>query len=584
MSSLVRKLQHLSRTLVASTALLAILFPIASFSQVGVVARQQQPAPVTTQQQNPSGQNSITKPLQLSPEVTTQRVGVTPGEVQSLALQDGIAMALQNNLDIEQFRQGVQIAERNLYSLKGVYDILSTSDVNYRSQTVPIVSIFGGGGSTSSLTQRSLNYNFTTSQFVQQTGGYWEADFTNSRTVTSSTASSLTTQYSPQLLLQFTQPLLRNFAFDLNRRSIQIAKKSLDLSDSLFRQRVIEIINSVQRAYWDLVFAIRNEKIARDSVELARQQLDNNRKMVDAGTLAPIELRSTEAQLETAKGNVIVALQGITTAENVLKGLLLKNPTDKMWNAAIAPTDEPQLGQATFNLDDATRLALKNRPELDQMRLQTEQKDIDIKFYKDQTKPQVDFVGNYGDTGLAGTPSTVINPNTGLPLGASVLSRFNGSYFQSLNNLFTQDFKSYQFGVHFSFPWRNRTAEGNLGRTLAESRQLDARQRQLVETVQIDVRNALQAVEASRQRYEAAGAAELAAKAQYDGEQERYRAGLSTNFVVLQRQTDLSVARGNTVRALTDYNKALADLQRVTGMTLVNNNVQISSGAATATK
>jgi HAE1 family hydrophobic/amphiphilic exporter-1 len=340
----------------------------------------------------------------------------------------------------------------------------------------------------------------------------------------------------------------------------------------------------VQRAYWDLVFAIRNEKIARDSVELARQQLDNNRKMVDAGTLAPIELRSTEAQLETAKGNVIVALQGITTAENVLKGLLLKNPTDKMWNAAIAPTDEPQLGQATFNLDDATRLALKNRPELDQMRLQTEQKDIDIKFYKDQTKPQVDFVGNYGDTGLAGTPSTVINPNTGLPLGASVLSRFNGSYFQSLNNLFTQDFKSYQFGVHFSFPWRNRTAEGNLGRTLAESRQLDARQRQLVETVQIDVRNALQAVEASRQRYEAAGAAELAAKAQYDGEQERYRAGLSTNFVVLQRQTDLSVARGNTVRALTDYNKALADLQRVTGMTLVNNNVQISSGAATATK
>lgn len=615
MSSLVRKLQHLSRTLVASTALLALLFPITTFSQIGAVASQQQPAPATTQQPNPTGQNSITQVIPLSPEVTTVRVGVTPGEVQSLALQDGIAMALQNNLDIEQFRQGVQIAERNLYSLKGAYDILSTSDVNFRSQTVPVVSIFGGGGSTSSLTQRTFNYNFTTSQLVQQTGGYWEADFTNARIVTSSTASLLTTQYSPQLLLQFTQPLLRNFSIDQNRRSIQIAKKSLDLSDSLFRQRVIEIINSVQRAYWDLVFAIRNEKIARDSVELARQQLDNNRKMVDAGTLAPIELRSTEAQLETAKGNVIVALQGITTAENVLKGLLLKSPTDKMWNAAIAPTDEPQLGKATFSLDDATRLALKNRPELDQMRLQTEQKDIDIKYYKNQTKPQIDFVGNYGDTGLAGTPSNIVSGSSGFgsvtqgildnlnlaltklslanfnpttptpqPLGANVLSRFNGGYFQALSNLFSQDFKSYQFGVHVSLPWRNRTAEGNLGRALAEQRQLDARQRQLVETVQIDVRNALQAVEASRQRYEAAGAAELAAKAQYDGEQERYRAGLSTNFVVLQRQTDLSVARGNTVRALTDYNKALADLQRVTGMTLVSNNVQISSGAATPTK
>jgi len=584
MSPFSSKLQYIHRSAAAVSlaALLALCSPIAAFSQNGSLTARQQPT--TTQQPSAAGQSSITQPLALSPEVSDKRVGITEGEVQALAIQDAIVMSLQNNLDIEQFRQGVQIAERNLYSLKGVYDILSTSDVNFKSQTVPVVSIFGGGGSTSSLTQRQFNYNFTTSQFVQQTGGYWEADFFNSRTVTSSTASLLTTQYTPQLVLQFTQPLLRNFSIDQNRRSIQIAKKALDLSDSQFRQRVIEIINSVQHAYWDLVFAIRNEKIARDSVELARQQLDNNRKMVDAGTLAPIELRSTEAQLETAKGNVIVALQGITTAENVLKGLLLKNPTDKMWNAAISPTDEPQLGQATFNLDEATRLALKNRPELEQMRLTTEQKDIDIKFYKNQLKPQVDLVGNYGDNGLAGTPSTVINPSTGLPLGQNVLSRFNGGYFQSLSNLFSQDFKSYQVGVHISFPWRNRTAEGNLGRALAESRQLDARQRQLVETVEVDVRNALQAVEASRQRFEAAQAAELAAKAQYEGEQERYRAGLSTNFVVLQRQTDWSIARGNTLRAQTDYNKALADLQRVTGMTLVSNNVHISSGTSTTTK
>jgi len=523
-------------------------------------------------------------------------------------MQDAITLALQNNLDIEQFRQGVRIADRNLYSLKGIYDILSTSDVNYRSTTQPVVSIFGGGGTTSSLTQKSLNYNFTTSQFMQQTGGYWEVDFNNSRTVTSSTASLLTTQYNPTLTLQFTQPLMRNFGIDQNRHLIQIAQKTLDLSDSQFRQRVIEIINSVQRGYWDLVFAIRNEKIARESVELAKQQLDNNSKMVDAGTLAPIELRSTEAQLETAKGNVILALQGITTAENALKVLLLKDPADKIWYSAIAPTDEPQFNKPSFDLDEATRLALKNRPELEQMRLQTEQKNIDIKYYTNQTKPQIDFVGNYGSTGLAGTPSTIVSgssgfdpttqglldnlnlalnklnlntfnptPPTARALGANVLDRFNGGYFQALHNLFTNDFKSYQVGVHFSFPWRNRTAEGNLGRTLAESRQLDARQRQLVESVGVDVRNALQAVVASRQRFEAAQAAELASLAQYNGEQERYRAGLSTNFVVLQRQTDLSVAKGNTVRALTDYNKALADMQRVTGMTLVSNNVQISS-------
>src|SRR4030095_8830504 len=108
-------------------------------------------------------------------------------------------------------------------------------------------------------------------------------------------------------------------------------------------------------------FAIQNEKIARDSVELARTQLDNNRKMVEAGTLAPIELRSTEAQLETAKGNVIVALQGITTAENALKILLLKDPNDRLWYSELDPTDQPQTSDVAFNLEDSTGLALKNQ-------------------------------------------------------------------------------------------------------------------------------------------------------------------------------------------------------------------------------
>ena len=151
MSLIARKLQQSRRLVVAAslTVLLAAWSPIVAFSQEGIVARGQEPPAPAGQQQNPA-QNPITQPLALSPEVTHQRVGIRDGEVQALALQDAITMALQNNLDIEQFRQGVQIAERNLFALRGVYDILSTSDVNYRSQTIPIASIFGGGGSTGS--------------------------------------------------------------------------------------------------------------------------------------------------------------------------------------------------------------------------------------------------------------------------------------------------------------------------------------------------------------------------------------------------------------------------------------------------
>ena len=582
MSSLIKKLQRSNRLMATASlaALLAAWFPIAAFTQDGVVARQQQPGQVTGQQQTPPSQNSITQPIASSPEVPKDRVGITPGDVQSLAIQDAIARALQNNLDIEQFRQGVRISEYSLFSLRGFYDYTSGAGIGFRSSINPTSSSISGGNS-GTLSSKSLYYNFTTSKQFEQTGGNLVAEFDNSRNRSSSIFNGLNPAYNTTLTFTYTQPVLRNFSLDAARRSIQLAKKSLDLSDSQFRQSVIDVINQVQRAYWDLVFAIRNEQIARDSVDLARTQLENNRKMVEAGTLAPIELRSTEAQLETAKGNVIVALQGITTAENTLKMLLLKDPNDKMWYSEITPTDQPQKTDVAFNLEDSTRLALKNRPELDQLRLLTEQKEIDIKYFTNQLKPQLDFVAIYTNTGLGGAQSNAVDVGGG---GSTVLPRFVGGYGTSLKNLFGQDFRTYQVGVQLSFPWRNRTAQGNLGRSLAEQRQLDARQRQLVESVQVDVRNALQAVVASKQRYEAAQAGELAAKAQYDGEQERYRAGLSTNFVVLQRLTDLSVARGTAVRALTDYNKALADLQRVTGMTLMSNNVEISSKPTDAKK
>src|SRR5437868_7085508 len=393
------------------------------------------PTPGAPATQDTTGQNAITQPIAQSPEVGHQRIGVDLSQSVPLAMRDAIALALQNNLDIEQYREGVQIATFNLQALRGIYDILSTSDVNYRSQTIPVASQFAGGGSAFSVTQRTLTANFITNQYFERTGGFWQAEFDNNRTTTSSTAQLLTTQYNPTLTFSFTQPLMRNFKTDINRRNIQIAKRSLDLSDSQFRQRVIEIINSVQRAYWDLVFAIKNEKIARDTVEVTRVQLENNRKQVEAGTVAPIDLRSTEAALEARKGDVITALQGVTTAENALKNLIINDQTDKLWTAQVIPTDQPQTGKSTVNLDEAFRLALKNRPELEQMQFQTQQKDIDLKYFKNQLKPQVDLVGIYGNTGTAGVATGAGG------LGTFIPDRFVGGYFGALSNLFSQDFR-----------------------------------------------------------------------------------------------------------------------------------------------
>jgi outer membrane protein len=549
-------------------------------------------------------------PLVQFQDVPTERVGVDPNNVASLTMYDAIVMGVQRNLDIEVSRFDVKRAEYDLFAAEGAYDPLVGGDVAFRSITEPVTSVFGGGGQSGSRTFKDLTANLNYDQLFKK-GGRLTGDFGTVRQTTSATFATINPTYQPSLGVTFTQPVMRNLEFDATRRQIELAKRQLDLTDAQFRQRVIDTISAVQNAYWDLVYALRNEQIRREAVELARVQLENNLRQVEAGTLAPIELRSTESDLEARREAVITAMQSITSAENRLKNLLISDPADPMWTARIVPVDPAQLVPVGTDLDSAIGAAIVNRPELEQIKFRTQLKEVDRRFFKDQLKPQIDLFATYRITGTAGTPvaptSTggggisefdaalvgAINETRrelGLPRfdvspfidsdpspGSIVPERFVGGYGRSLATLFSNDFRTYQVGVSFSFPVGNNVAEANYGRTLAELRQLDAEQRRLVQSIQVEVRNALQAVEAARQRFEAARSSRIAAEAQLQGEEERFRAGLSTNFFVLDRQNQLSEARGREAQALTDYNKAIADLQRVTGTTMTANNVTVTS-------
>ncbi|HYL98793.1 MAG TPA: TolC family protein, partial [Blastocatellia bacterium] len=242
-----------------------------------------------TSESNQQNQTSaITKPLAASPEVGPERVGVDLNQVENLPLQDAIAMALRNNLGIESARQSVRIAQYNLFGYRGVYDVTSSANINFNDSISPFANIFSGAGTNGFIANKTVTYNFSTTQLVQPTGGQWTVSFNNNLLSTSSVAATLSPQFQSSLQAVFVQPLMRNLSIDANRRQIQILKRNLDVSDSQFRQEVIQIINNVQDAYWNLVFAIRNEKIARTTVELTRTQLDNDRKQVEAGTAAPI--------------------------------------------------------------------------------------------------------------------------------------------------------------------------------------------------------------------------------------------------------------------------------------------------------
>jgi HAE1 family hydrophobic/amphiphilic exporter-1 len=245
--------------------------------------------------------------------------------------------------------------------------------------------------------------------------------------------------------------------------------------------------------------------------------------------------------------------------------------------------------------------ALANRPELQQSTVAREINEIDQRYFREQTKPQIDLVGSYGAVGLSGTlnSSSVANPFTAS--SAQLRARINelsvlqglqplaeppaqtlpenllGGLNQSLLNLGANRYNNFRVGVQVNLPFRNRTAEAQLGRSLVEGRRIATLREQIEQLIQVDVRNSVQSVRTAESRLRAAAAARAASEQQYASEQRRFDAGQSTLFLVLERQTALTTARGNELRAQTDLNKAIAELQRATGNSMQANNVVVSA-------
>ena len=532
------------------------------------------------------------KPL---PELT--RVGVDMNQQRPLSLRDALSLALDNNKDIEVARENVRIAEFDLLGAQGVYDPRLTTAAFYERAENPISS-FLSGGQNGSTTQSDFAGSMRLEGQSPVLGGSYRLDFSSTRFTTNNEFVALNPQYPTSLSFSYTQPLWRGRKIDNSRRQIEIARKNLSLSDSQFRQRAIDTITNVQRAYWDLVFSLRSLQVQRDAVSVARTQLEHNRRLVAQGQLAPIDIVAAEAQISTYEQKVFSALEEVSKAENTLKNLIAENQQSQIWAESIVPTDSVELTVPDISLPDALKTAMENRPELQQSNVKKEINQIDQRYFKDQTKPGVDLVGTYGVNGLAGAISTAgVNPFTqsslqvrqrvdelselvGLdPLPIIPPQTFSpdllGGYGQSIQNLLANRYGNFRVGVQISLPLRNRTAEAQLGRSLVEGERIGTEREQLEQTIQVDVRNALQAVRSSEARLQAAAATREANEKQFASEQRKLDAGQSTTFLVLERQTALTEARGLELKAQTDLNKAIADLQRATGNALRVNSIVV---------
>ncbi|MEP6788563.1 MAG: TolC family protein, partial [Acidobacteriota bacterium] len=411
--------------------------------------------------------------------------------------------------------------------------------------------------------------------------------------------------YSSALGVAYTQPLARNFRFDSRRHTIEIARKRLEQTDTDFRLQATTTITRVQSSYWDFVFALRNQQNQVANVNLAKENLRQIEAKIDAGAAAPLERAEVATELANREGDLLLATQQVSIAENSLKQLLLKDPISVEWSQTFVPTDKPAFSPDPINLDDAMKDAMDNRFELKRLKLQKEINGEDIKFYKDQIKPQIDLNTQFSLNGLSrsGTNSSIttnlltnsqdlflfnslnatrttlalplfLNPSVTIPPSPSYLF---GGFNRSLANIFRSDAPNFSVGVTISFPFRNRTAKANLDGAKIQEHQIDTQLRGQEQTVIVEVRNAVQAVETTRQRVLTARRARENAEIQLDGERKLYESGKSTTFLLFQRENSLTNARNAEIRAETDHNKALSDLQRVTSTAFRANNITITS-------
>jgi len=257
---------------------------------------------------------------------------------------------------------------------------------------------------------------------------------------------------------------------------------------------------------------------------------------------------------------------------------MLRDPSAAEWSAQLVPTDTPVLDMSPIDLTSALEEAHRNRPELARLKFQREINTLDLQYFRDQAKPQIDLTGALVTSGLAGTPASGLGacpPPAGTT--ACVPSQFSGGYGQDLANMFKFKYREINVGVAIQIPLRNRTAKANVAAAEIQKEQLDASYRSQDQSIEMDVRNAAQAVDTAQKRVVAAKLARESAEQQLSGEQKLFDVGRSTTFFLLQRQTELTSARTNEIQAETDYSKALADLQRATASTLRVNNVVVQS-------
>jgi outer membrane protein TolC len=555
-----------------------------------------------------------------------------------LSLQDAIALALENNLDIELQRFGPQISQADLN--RAIAGGIARNQGNFINTGTTQVGGDGGGGGgglaggggiestsqavTAQATGTSLNvasfdpvftstiqrskttqpqttlFNTGTSSLISVRD---VSQFNVSKSFISGTTVSMgfnnfiSEQNSGRLdfnparnvnaNIQVQQRLLQGFGFAVNSRNIRIGKNNLKVSELAFKQQVIATVAGIIARYWDLVAANEDVLVKRQALGLNQKLYDDNKKQVEIGTLAPIEIIRAEAEVARSQQELTISETTLLQQETVLKNALSRTgvTSASLADARVIPTDKIRIPETEpiEPIQDLVTKAMDMRPEVEQSRLNIASAKIGLVGTKNALRPSVEAFGRFQNNGLSGDLNSLpVPPVPGATNTASIARNpasvdafFLGGYGTALGQVFRRNFPDYAFGVTLNVPLRNRAAQSDMVREQLSIRQSEIRFQQQMNQVRVDVQNALISLQQARARYQTALKNRVLQEQTLDAEQKKYALGASTIFFVIQAQRDLTSAQASEVAALSTYARARNDLERATGQTLVANSIEM---------
>jgi outer membrane protein TolC len=556
-----------------------------------------------------------------------------------LSLSDAIALALENNYDIAIARINLDIADTDLLraragsTLRGVstgivantlggttstitggggpggtsssaggggtgasglvlstngggplpenLDPVVTSQLEYETVNQPQSNTLFSGGLTSLKTNTST-YNFGYTQGFL-TGTQLGVTFNNSRVTTDNPFSD----YSPDITTSFrataTQHLLQGFGWGVNGRFILQAKNDRRITDSAFRQQVLYTVNQVENIYWGLVSAYEDEQAKERALAQSTQLTSDNRKQLEIGTLAPLDVVNSDSTVASDKQALIVSQTNLEYQQLIMKQAIARTLNDPALSAApVIPTDRvglDRLPEEDTPVEDLVKQAYVNNPQIEQAILNMKNNEITIKAEKNGLLPTVDAYAFYGASGLGGAQNpSAINFNTGKAYDAGSFPSVG--YGTVLKDLFNSSAPDKGVGVNITIPLRNRTAQADQARSQMEYRQSQMRLQQIYTQIRIQVINAQYALTNDRAQVSAAQAAHDYANQSLDAETKKYKLGASTTANVLQQGRNLATAENNLLSATAAYAKDRAALQQLLSTTLDHYGISIESAAS----